>query len=177
MQVSRISLAGVLCLSLLFGCKSSGDDARKDEDTSAVVEPVDTPDEDAGAEQPKQLVKQELDLISEIEQMPPEQRTFKDDMMIVCYSPSRVSQDMQGDERTKELSTYISNNIYTPEAVQFFQEMAVMDVSARDAFFEGKVGELGLTTCPFLDETRRKAPTTRDDVEGTTPSLEESSPQ
>lgn len=101
----------------------------------------------------------QVTIIDKVEQVPPEQRTFKDDMVIVCYAPSRVDAQVKGDERVKQMTEYISNNIYTPEAVRFFQDMSVLGVSERDAFFEKQVNDLGLTSCPFLEESRHKEET------------------
>lgn len=142
-MIERIGTWGV-CGALLVmmasaGCKTS--EASKQEE-----EPVDE----------ASVLTQELSTIEKVERIPPGERTFKDDMLLVCYSPTRIDQTAEGEARTSLLSEYISNNIYTPDALEFFQEMSTMDVETRDVFFEKKVNQLGLVRCPFLDETRQR---------------------
>lgn len=159
-------------MTLVLGCKTTGSEVKDP------VEQEATKSAGSGG-QPTEVITQELTLIDQVERVPPEQRTFKDDMVIVCYSPSRVDAKTQGDERVQLISTYISNNIYTPEAMQFFQDMSVMEVSSRDDFFEQEINKLGLTACPYLEESRKKKVTSieQEDVKldtSTTPKLDTS---
>jgi hypothetical protein len=158
-------------MTLFCGCKTTD---------SKVEEPVEkevSMPEESGEQEPTEVIIEELTLIDQVERVPPEQRTFKDDMVIVCYSPSRVDVQTQGDERVQQITTYISNNIYTPEAMQFFQDMSVMEVSSRDDFFEQQINKLGLTSCPYLEESRQeKAVSIEQEVEldTSTPKLDTS---
>lgn len=133
------TLCVVWCvMAASMGCKT-GDSPKATED----------PVEEAN------VLTQEITMVEKAERIPPGERTFKDDMLIVCYSPMRIDETAEGEARTRMMSDYISNNIYTPEALEFFQDMSTMDVTTRDVFFEKKVNDLGLVTCPFLEETRQ----------------------
>ena len=100
-------------------------------------------------EEESQVVSQKLDEVAEVEKKAPEERTLRDDLVIVCHAPEKVSEEMEQDERVVAISTYISNNIYTPEAIQFFQEMSAMGIEQRQAYFDTKVTDLKIQSCPM----------------------------
>ena len=53
-------------------------------------------------EEETQVVSQKLDEVAEVEKKAPEERTLRDDLVIVCHAPEKVSEEMEQDERTRK---------------------------------------------------------------------------
>lgn len=130
-------MALLLCVALV-GCKSSGE---KKEDT---MPPTDD----------EKTTQQRLTL-DEAASIPPEQRTFNDDMVIICYAPQKATATDDVSERARQTADYISMNIYTPEAVEFLQSMSTMEPADREAHFDRAMTRAGLTECPLREEMAR----------------------
>ena len=93
--------------------------------------------------------------LSELEAIPASERTFLIDMVLVCNAPRRIEAGLNPEQRAAALSEYISQQIYTVDAVQFFNTLSTLDHEAQEAHFEETLQRLKIASCPFYEEQRR----------------------
>ena len=148
------------CLALFaLLLTSSACGSSKASQNTEEVDPSESPETQPASTQTLEQSVVVDDELAAVEQKAPADRTLRDDLVIVCHAPDKFAgQDIAEEEKLGLMTTYISENIYTPEAIQLFNDMSVMSLQERQSFFEEQVMELGIESCPMALYINPSAP-------------------
>lgn len=115
---------------------------------------------------------QQTSSIEDALNVPPERRTLRDDMIIICYASTRVDPDLPHEARVSAIANTIANTIYTSEAVNILTRMSSLSPDERDALLAETHRKVGLDACPLRDVLNTPTPAADDVPPGLDPSLD-----